>query len=443
MARTRFAATIAALVMMPASLVASGALAREARTPSPPPAISGPMASADDTAKFLAGMQPSAGSPLTPFTQESFWKQHAKTFDDAWTGLDKRQLSKVRTLVAKHFTNPQPVLLYTFSGPDFLYADAFFPSATTYIMAGLEPPGNVIDLRKYSRGEVAGALQELRTSLSSILSYSFFQTKFMSYELRAGKLVGTLPVLMTFLARSGKTIYDVSLFDLTSDGVIHPAEDKVANTTSKGVKIVFSDNTGKMRTIYYFSTDVSDTGIKKTGFIQFCDKLGTTDSFVKSASYLMHSDNFSIVRGLILQHSASLLEDDSGIPVRFLAQGWRLQPFGRYVGPIPLFAGQTQSKLYDVFGKGRATPVDFSLGYRWRSNESNILLAVKDSTATAFEVPPASPAKPQTPSTRTADEAARPHQEAKAEMPRPQRIYRRRAGKTEANPFSTLFGYAP
>ena len=444
MARTRIAALIAAPLMVALSFVSQGAVARIATPAAAPAPLAGPPASADDTARFLAGLPPSAGSPLAAYTNDPFWKQHAKIFDDAWNGLEKRQLSKIRAVVSRDFTNPQQVLLYTFSGPDYLYADAFFPSADTIIMAGLEPPGQILDLRKYSRPELAGALQELRTSLSSILSYSFFQTKFMSYELRAGRLTGTLPILMTFIARSGKTIYDVSLFDLTSDGVIHPAEDKVANPTSKGVKIIFADNIGKRRTLYYFSTDVSDAGIKKTGFIQFVDKFGNTDSFVKSASYLMHSDNFSTIRDLILKHSASLLEDDLGIPVRFFAKGWRLYPYGRYVGPIPLFAGQTQSKLYEIFGKGQARPIDFVLGYRYRPSELNILRAIKDPTATAFEVAPGLQSSKQSGTGRqvATDEAGRTHQEARADIPKQPRAYRRRA-KEGGSIFPNIFGYAP
>ena len=41
-------------------------------------------ASADDTAKFLAGMMPSADSPLTPLTKEAAWQRHAKFFDTAF-----------------------------------------------------------------------------------------------------------------------------------------------------------------------------------------------------------------------------------------------------------------------------------------------------------------------------------------------------------------------
>jgi hypothetical protein len=401
--------------------------------------------SPDDTARFLAGMPPSALSPIAAYTNDAFWKQHAKSFNDSWGNLEKRQLSKIRSFVSKNLTNPQPVLFYFFSGPDFLYADAFFPSADTYIMAGLEPPGPVPDLSKFSRGELPGALRELRGSLNSVLSYSFFRTKSMRIDFSHGRMTGTLPVLMTFLARSGKTIYDVSLFDLQSDGTLHPDDEKMASPTAKAAKIVFSDNVGKKRTLYYFSTDLSNGGIDASGFMKFCDTFEHGDSFIKSASYLMHEDKFSTVRDYLLKHSDAILEDDSGIPIRYFAQGWRLQPYGRYVGPIALFAGQRQSQLYEVFGKGRAVPIDFGLGYRWRPMESNLLLAVKDSTVTAMEIPPADPAAEATERKgRTKSKAV--VREAKADTPPRRRVrYYARHAKEQArvyNPY-TIFGYKP
>jgi hypothetical protein len=400
--------------------------------------------SPDDTARFLAGMPPSALSPIAKYTGDAFWKQHAKNFDDSWSGLEKRQLSKIRSFVSKNLTNPQPVLFYFFSGPDFLYADAFFPSADTYIMAGLEPPGPVPDLGKFSHAELPGALRELRGSLNSVLSYSFFRTKSMRVDFSHGRLTGTLPVLMTFLARSGKTIYDVSLFDLQADGTLHPEDEKIANATAKAAKIIFSDNTGKKRTLYYFSTDLSNGGIEASGFMKFCDTFSHGDSFIKSASYLMHEDKFSTVRDYLLKHSDAILEDDSGIPIRFFAQGWRLQPYGRYVGPIPLFSGQRQTQLNDVFGKGRATPIDFGLGYRWRPMESNLLHAVKDSTVTAMVLPPEKPAAE--PAQRKSRVEARPAiRESKADTPPRRRVRYYARNKEQArvyNPY-TIFGYKP
>lgn len=384
------------------------------------PASAAATASADDTARFLAGMPPSDGSSLKTYTNEGFWKLHARVFDSTWDGLEKRQLSKIRTLVAKHFNDPKPTLFYTFSGPDFLYADAFFPTAETYVMAGLEPPGAIPNLNKFSKKELANALGELRGSLSSVLSYSFFRTKSMRIDFGKARMNGTVPVLMAFLARSGKTVYDVSLIDLDETGAVHPAEEKIANAKSKGVKIVFSDNTGKKRTLYYFSTDLSNDGIKTSGFLAFAGKLGSADAFIKSASYLMHEDKFSTIREFLLANSSSILEDDSGIPIRYFAQGWRLQPFGRYVGPIPLFRGQNQPALNRVFSKDRATPIDFGIGYRWRPMESNLLLAVKDSAANAPELSPENAAaerEKNRKSDRSAVEGKRV-KEARADIPK-------------------------
>jgi hypothetical protein len=306
-------------------------------------------------------------------------------------------------------------------------------------MAGLEPPGPVPDVMKLSRSQLASALRELRSSLNSVLSYSFFRTKSMRVDFGSARLPGTLPVLMTFLARSGKTINRVSLIDLQSDGSVHPAEDNVPNVTAKGAKIVFFDNIGQKKTLYYFSTDLSDNGIKASGFMQFCDTLGHGDSFIKSASYLMHQDNFSTVRDYLLNRSVSILEDDSGIPIRYFANGWRLHPYGRYVGPIRLFGNLYQSQLNSVFGKGRATPIDFGIGYRWRSNESNLLLAVKDGTATALNIPPASS------ETAAPSKTRRDVREAKADAPAPRKkvrtYHRRHKRQADSKPYE-IFGYS-
>ena len=90
-------------------------------------------------------------------------------------------------------------------------------------MSGLEPVGDVPDLRRLSSRELDSALNELRRSMASLLNLSFFQTKLMSGELKLGRIVGTTPVLMVFLSRVGKTIYDVNFYDLASDGTLHPA----------------------------------------------------------------------------------------------------------------------------------------------------------------------------------------------------------------------------
>src|SRR6201992_1773128 len=102
----------------------------------------------DDTARFLAGMMPSADSPLTPLTKDAAWQRHAKFFDTAFGQLAERQMAKVRAWSEANITDPKPTMFYMFSGPDFLYANAFYPKATTYVLSALEPVGEVPDLTR-------------------------------------------------------------------------------------------------------------------------------------------------------------------------------------------------------------------------------------------------------------------------------------------------------
>src|ERR1700749_1351609 len=91
------------------------------------PARNADPASADDTARFLAGMQPSAQSPLAALTKEAAWQRHARFFDSAFGQLDQRQISKIKAWSSANLSAPKPTMFYMFSGPDFLYADAFYP----------------------------------------------------------------------------------------------------------------------------------------------------------------------------------------------------------------------------------------------------------------------------------------------------------------------------
>ena len=155
------------------------------------PARAADTATVDDTAKFLAGMMPSADSPLTPLTKDPSWQRHAKFFDTAFAQLEQRQISKIRAWSDTNLAAPKPTMFYMFSGPDFLYANAFYPKATTYVLSALEPPGSVPDLTRLPRGGVGAALYNVERSLGSILSFSFFITKQMKVDLHAGQISGT------------------------------------------------------------------------------------------------------------------------------------------------------------------------------------------------------------------------------------------------------------
>jgi hypothetical protein len=336
-------------------------------------------ASADDTARFLAGMQPSSDSPLARLTQERSWQQHASIFDAAFANVEKQQLAKIREWSSANLNAPRPVMYYLFSGPDFLYANAFFPNASTYVLGGLEPAGQIPDLMKLSRGSIPQTLRNIEVSLNSVLTVSYFITANMAQNLSTGPVSGTLPILYVFLTRSGKVIREVSLVHIDERGILQSGDGSRIKGAARGVKIVFTASDGRIQTLYYFSTNLADEPGKSNGFLEFCKQFGQGDSFLKSASYLLHNTSFSQVRNFLLDYSALVLQDDTGIPVgNFDAGKWLLSPFGRYVTPISIFQNMYQPKLTELYQKSRANPIDFGIGYRWRANESNLLLAKRN-----------------------------------------------------------------
>ncbi len=373
--------------------------------------------SVDDTARFLAGLPPSEGSPLTALTRDPSWQRHARFFDNAFAQLEQRQLSKVRAWADINLAAPKPTMFYFFSGPDFLYANAFYSKANTYVMAALEPSGSVPDLMRMPRGSVDAALANIEHSLGNIMSFSFFITKHMKVDLHAGQISGTLPLLFVFMERSGKTIRDVTPVALDDEGKVLTGSASGAKANApRGVRILFAGKDGLEKTLYYFSTDLSNTGVRSSGFLKFCATLAPGNSLIKSASYLLHAGNFTATRDFLLNNSATIIQDDSGIPLAdYNPKKWRFFPFGHYAGPINEFPGRYQESYAELFR--RAQPLDFGIGYRWRTYDSNLLLSVKLG-------PDEAPSAEATASTETPPPPPKP----RAKRPRPQVIERHYGG---------------
>ena len=119
--------------------------------------VSAESATANDTAQFLAGLPPAPNSPLSILTQDPLWQDHARHFNSIFAG-DSNTLSRIRAFSKEHLPDKRETLLYFFSGPDFLFATSFFPTASTYVLAGLEPVGSIPQLTSLSAPAVEGAL---------------------------------------------------------------------------------------------------------------------------------------------------------------------------------------------------------------------------------------------------------------------------------------------
>jgi hypothetical protein len=324
--------------------------------------------SADDAARYLAGMPVSAGSPLAGLTGDPRWIAHANAMDAAFARLDQRQLSNIRDWQIEYLapvTRSSRTCLYFFSGPDFLLADAFYPGCSSYILVSLEPVEPIPQLQSMPPDLLQNSLQNIEMALNTFLQFGFFETKELRTYSQRSSLKGVLPIIFVFLARSGKEISKVDYTSLAGN---------------RGVKISFADPaTGARKVLYYISADLSDEGLRRnSGLLRFCDHFGPMNSFLKAASYLLHGNSFNLARNYLLQVSASILQDDSGLPLRsFSPDKWTLRFFGTYNGPIDLFKNFYQPDLRQYYATSTPKPLTFSFGYQWNPKNALLILAVR------------------------------------------------------------------
>ncbi len=349
----------------------------------------------EDAARFISGL-PCVSEALRLHQEGKEWKDYAERIGKAWNDLEAKRLKPMREWAASELGDSRAgtrTLFYPFGGPDFLTAFELYPDAETYVLGGLELVGKLPDFRAFTPAQAAGYLQMLNGAMWDFFNKSYFVTRNMSATLAGDKIDGVLPILCLFLKRTGNVLVSVKRCEFLDSGELLEMDfyaRKRRAAPPYGVKIEFLTADGiRPRTLYYFSADLAD-GVfgPKSKFHRFVQALPFETAFIKSASYLMHYTFFSAIRGLLLDKSRWVLEDDTGIPYRyFKPEIWEDRLYGEYTKPIELFHGVEQQDLKKAYAEpGKARILPFHLGYHWSTNKDSLLYFHKKAAAAAAEI---------------------------------------------------------
>ncbi|PJJ48839.1 hypothetical protein [Hymenobacter chitinivorans] len=374
-----------------------------------PPAPAAPdTTELQDVAAYMAGSQVSCQSALRPLTASPAWQAFAADADKSWEKYHQTRTSKIQQWAATELDSVRaasPTIFYPFSGPDLLNVVTMFPTSQTYVLMGLEPIGTVPSASTLANPKLYPAL---KASLWSVLNFSFFRTNDMAVELNSRKpdsnalrkansilktaaktnqrvnIGGVVPLLLLFAARTDHQVETLRYVVLSPDGQLTEADSATAQKPGlnvvPGVELKLRGKDGGEKTVVYLSADISDwkLGLTKEAALKYVRSLGPVTTYVKSATYLMHKSYFSKVRNLVLERSNYVLQDDSGIAMKYFRPAdWKFTYYGTYKRPINLFAKQYQPALTRAYADStnKARPLPFGTGYNWRQNDSNLLLA--------------------------------------------------------------------
>ena len=193
--------------------------------------------------------------------------------------------------------------------------------------------------------------------------------------------VSLLEVMFFFLGKHSAKIHRVQKIGLMKNGkVVRGAQSR--NMKTRGIEIRFSiTGLGSAKALRYFQLNAKTPEFDKNhrGFIAYLTKNSKRYvRLLKAASYLLNPVNglnFTTVRNLILNNSSYVVQDESGIPLRFFSKkGWKINAYGRYQGPIHLFRNYKQDTLIEMTQTNRA--LNFSWGYRGGRDPSKSVFIV-------------------------------------------------------------------
>lgn len=328
----------------------------------PPPEFKtvGGIADANDVALFLAGKPVRHGERLSRLQQTAQYQDHQLEMRGVWKQLASRRVGRMSTWSWENVA-PYKVVNYPFGGPDLLYASAMFPRASQYNLMGLEKAGEVPALESLPPEEVLGALPAYRRATKTQLRVGYFITEDMKSDLDRSALRGVTPIMLGSIALMGGEVRSVSG---TSVGGY------------QGLEIRYQDENGNHNATY-ISGDLSNGGFNDS-YQQWLAAQGRGVTYFKAASYLMHDDRFSKARNFFLSNSSAIVQDDSGIPIRYFdTNQWNIRYFGNYEAPIALFARHAQADLKAAYDSNPSSPLNFGSGYHYDPADANLILAVK------------------------------------------------------------------
>jgi hypothetical protein len=273
-------------------------------------------------------------------------------------------------------------LIYPFSGPDFFNAYALFPDHSQYVFFSLERPGALPDLESVTPAQFGKLLEDVRNAFRDIFQRNYFITDYMSKQLTTPWIRGTVPVMATMMALMNQRVVRIVPVDLfpeltrsyeTTDAAKHPRR------LMRATRIDFvSASGGPVQQLYYISLDATDKALEfYPSFLDWVAQHRPASALLKSASYLLHDNQFQKTRNMILATVDFVIQDDTGIPYRFLNQApWQVRLYGRYNKPIKSLSYGYQPDLEVAFkSKNFSTELPFPFGYHWRGKQSGLLIA--------------------------------------------------------------------
>ena len=335
----------------------------------------------------VIGASIDSGYYFSHITASKEYQNYKQQFSKRWVSFDTSRLRILQQFCKQEIekeVKPNNTLFYPFSGPDILYATTFFPKAKKYILVGLEPVGTLSTFRELDLDSIGNYFNSLNSSINALLKFSFFRTNSMEKDLKRKELDGVIHLIFLFLNRTGNSLVSAKAIGIDSLGNkfnYTSFEDmKQLKPKTAGLEIVFLSPNKEEKILEYYSVNLSNSALERNkGFMAYFKQLENCVTYLKGASYLLHKPYFSTIRNYILNRSTGVVQDDSGVPLKYFEASkrtWIYMLYGNYSVPISLFKNSFQTDLDSLYYLQGSKNLGFGIGYNFKDKNSNLMIAL-------------------------------------------------------------------
>jgi hypothetical protein len=330
-----------------------------------------------------------AGYPINyyqPQWDKAFIESFNKNVNQKMLGIESSRLSKIKswneTNIKNNGANDTNFVFYPFSGGDFIHMAWLYPNANEYFMIARELVGDIPNLFTKDSAYTSKYLKDIEFVLRDIYSKSYFITKNMRADTKHNTNVnGMLPLILWGAVRTGHDISQVSFGKIDENGDFTSVNNHEKSNIVQ--VIMWNKKLKKQQKVTYFCCDLAnDELLSHPGNMMYLEKSinSNCNTFIKSASYLLHYGSFTTIRDFVLSKSTYLVQDDTGIPYQhFNNENWKVSVFGVYEKPVKDFSDNLYQEDLDSAYRSPSYlgDLNFSLGYHWGSKKQNQIIAKK------------------------------------------------------------------
>jgi len=323
-----------------------------------------------------------------------------KSYKKAWA--DQAQ-SFIADLRPKDLTT---TVIYPFGGGDLSSALAVYPDATELTTISLEAAGDVRVVDSIKPGKLENDLDEISNDLRRLYRSAYSATKSLQAASHS-TLPGTI-----MMALAGMTVHDMEplalrYFDIEPDGTLRYLSNDELDTraaeyaaTKRGqsapknythywyeqdspfanVEIQFrprGNASAPVRTYRHIVANLDDPHMTNDDrVIKHLRLKGKVAVMTKAASFLLWYDDFTHIRDYLLQNTAWMVSDASGIPPSYAGPaGFEQVTYGEFTGPyFVIDEKNTRAEFVKLWKEQPHHDLPFRFGYPDNAKHNHLMI---------------------------------------------------------------------